>query len=161
MFTVGSVTPYPRSRNGKKKRLRRGSTQQCDLPISTGGEAFKTGDRAPRSGSTSYQPPREKVCSRLGAPPRPGRVCGFCSLSSVYSQPGSEKGNYWFATATNCSSVSANRIMELLAHNQNRNKLLQPRAPVFDGNPIEYRTFFRAFKNLVESRTFSGTDRLY
>ena len=37
------------------------------------------------------------------------------------------------------------RIMELLAHNQNRNKLPQPRVPVFDGNPIEYRTFVRAF----------------
>ena len=54
-----------------------------------------------------------------------------------------------------------NRIMELLAHNQNRNKLPQPRVPVFDGNPIEYRTFVRAFENLVESRTFSSTDRLY
>ena len=37
------------------------------------------------------------------------------------------------------------RIMELPAHNQNRNKLPQPRVPVFDGNPIEYRTFVRAF----------------
>lgn len=52
-------------------------------------------------------------------------------------------------------------MMELLAHNQNRNKLPQPRVPVFDGNPIEYRTFVRAFENLVESRTFSSTDRLY
>ena len=44
----------------------------------------------------------------------PGRVSGFCSesllpvgLSSVYSQQGSEKGNDWFAAATDCSSVSA------------------------------------------------------
>ena len=54
-----------------------------------------------------------------------------------------------------------NRIMELLAHNQNRSKLPQPRVPVFDGNPIEYRTFVRAFESLVESRTLSSTDRLY
>ena len=47
-----------------------------------------------------------------------------------------------------------NRIMELLAHNQNRNKLPQPRVPVFGGNPTEYRTFVRDFENLVESRTF-------
>ena len=53
------------------------------------------------------------------------------------------------------------RIMELPAHNQNRNKLPQPRVPVFDGNPFEYRTFVRAFENLVESRTFGSTDRLY
>jgi len=54
-----------------------------------------------------------------------------------------------------------NRIMELLAHNQNRSKLPQPRVPVFDGNPIEYCTFVRAFESLVESRTLSSTDRLY
>ena len=32
---------------------------------------------------------------------------------------------------------------------------------MFDGNPIEYRIFFCAFENLVESRTFSSTDRFY
>ena len=54
-----------------------------------------------------------------------------------------------------------NRIVELLAHNQNRSKLPQPRVPVFDGNPMEYRTFVRALESLVESRTFCSTDRLY
>ena len=38
-----------------------------------------------------------------------------------------------------------NRIVELLAHSQNRNKLPQPRIPVFDGNPLEYRSFLREF----------------
>ena len=36
--------------------------------------------------------------------------------------------------------------MELLTHNQNRDKLLQSHVPVFDGNPIEYRTFVRPFE---------------
>ena len=54
-----------------------------------------------------------------------------------------------------------NRIVELLAHNQNTNKLPQPRIPVFDGNPMEYRSFVRAFESLIESRTFNNTDRLY
>ena len=49
-----------------------------------------------------------------------------------------------------------NRIM--IAHNQNRKKLPQLRVPAFDGNPIEYHTFVRAFEYLVESRTFSSTD---
>ena len=51
--------------------------------------------------------------------------------------------------------------MELLAQNQNRSSLPQPRVSVFDGNPIEYRTFVRAFESLIESRTYSSTDRLY
>ena len=54
-----------------------------------------------------------------------------------------------------------NRIVEMLAHNQNRSKLPQPRVPVFDGNPMEYRTFISAFESLVETRTFSSSDRLY
>lgn len=49
--------------------------------------------------------------------------------------------------------VQQNRIVELLAMNQNKSRLPQPRVPVFDGNPIEYRSFIRAFENLIESRT--------
>ena len=47
-------------------------------------KAFKIEDRAPGSLSTCYQPPREKVYSRQGAPPRPGRFRGFCSLQPVW-----------------------------------------------------------------------------
>ena len=54
-----------------------------------------------------------------------------------------------------------NRIFEFLVHNQNRNKLPQPCIPVFDGNPLEYRSFIRAFESLIESRTFNNTDLLY
>ena len=49
----------------------------------------------------------------------------------------------------------------MLALNQNRSKLPQLRVPVFDGNLIGYRTFARAYENLIESRTSSSTDRLY
>ena len=44
---------------------------------------------------------------------------------------------------------------------KNKSKLPQPRVPKFDGNPVEYRTCARALKNLFESRTSSGTERLY
>ena len=54
-----------------------------------------------------------------------------------------------------------NRIVEILAQNQNRRKLPQPCVSVFDGNPMGYRTFISAFASLVEARTFSSTDRLY
>ena len=52
-------------------------------------------------------------------------------------------------------------ILELLAHNQYRNKLPQPRVSLFDRNPIEYRIFVRSFENLDESKTLSSTGRLY
>ena len=57
--------------------------------------------------------------------------------------------------------VQQNRIVELLAVNQNRSKLPQPHVPVFDGDPINYRTFIRAFESLIESRTVSSVDRMY
>ena len=61
----------------------------------------------------------------------------------------------------NALQLQHNRIVELLALNQNRSKLPQLSFPVFDGNPIGYRTFARANESLIESRTFSSTDRLY
>ena len=57
--------------------------------------------------------------------------------------------------------VQQNRIVELLAVNQNKSRLPQPRVPMFDGNPVEYRSFIQAFENLIESRTQSSTERLY
>jgi len=39
--------------------------------------------------------------------------------------------------------------------------LPQPEVPTFSGNPIEYWTFLRAFKNLNESKTSSQSTRLY
>ena len=49
----------------------------------------------------------------------------------------------------------------MMVHNQNRSKLPQPRVPVFDGNPMEYCSFIRAFDSVIESRTYSSSDRLY
>ena len=40
--------------------------------------------------------------------------------------------------------VQQNRIVELLAVNQNKSRLPQPRVPMFDGNPVEYRSFIQA-----------------
>lgn len=39
--------------------------------------------------------------------------------------------------------------------------LVQPELPVFDGNPIEYCSFIRAFESIVESRTANSSAKLY
>ena len=39
--------------------------------------------------------------------------------------------------------------------------LPKPEVPVFDGDPIEYQTFARAFENLIEANTDSDSSRLY
>ena len=51
--------------------------------------------------------------------------------------------------------------MEILAIYKKKSKLPPPRVPRFDGNPVEYCTFARAFKNLFDSRTSSCMERLY
>ena len=51
--------------------------------------------------------------------------------------------------------------VELLAVNQNKSRLPQPRVPMFNGNPVEYCSFIQAFENLIESRTQSSIERLY
>jgi len=57
--------------------------------------------------------------------------------------------------------VQQNRIVVLLAVNQNKNKLPQPRVPICDGNLVDYRSFIRAYENLIESHTLGATENLY
>ena len=54
-----------------------------------------------------------------------------------------------------------NTIMEMLVTQQRKSSLPHPRVPVFDGNPIEYGPFVRAFENIIESKTSSSSERLY
>ena len=57
--------------------------------------------------------------------------------------------------------IQQNRIVEMLAANQNKSRLPQPRVPIFYGNPFEYHTFVRSFESLIESRTSISTEGLY
>ena len=58
-----------------------------------------------------------------------------------------------------------NRRMEELIHKQQESTLAltlpEPEVPTFNGNPIEYWTFVRAFENLIERKTASESARLY
>ena len=68
---------------------------------------------------------------------------------------------YLIELQQNALQLQQKRIVELLTLNQNKSKLPQPRLPVFDGNPIKYRTFVRAFESWIESRISSSTDMLH
>ena len=48
-----------------------------------------------------------------------------------------------------------NHIMEMLATQQKKSNLPQQRIPIFDGDPIEYGAFLRAFEKVIESKTSS------
>lgn len=58
-----------------------------------------------------------------------------------------------------------NRRMEELIQKQQESKLAltlpEPEVPTFNGNPIEYWTFVRAFENLIERKMASENARLY
>ena len=51
--------------------------------------------------------------------------------------------------------------LERFILNANALMLPRPEVPVFDGDPIEYQTFVRAFENLMEANTDSDSARLY
>ena len=54
-----------------------------------------------------------------------------------------------------------NKIIEMLANQQRKSSLPQPRVPIFDGNPLEFGPFTRAFENIIESKTSNSSERLY
>ena len=54
-----------------------------------------------------------------------------------------------------------NNIVEMLVTQQKKSSLPSPRVPNFDGDPLEYGSFIRAFENIIESKTSSSSERLY
>ena len=54
-----------------------------------------------------------------------------------------------------------NKIVEMLATQQKKSNLPQQRVPIFDGGPMDYGAFVRAFENVIESKTLSSSERLY
>ena len=61
----------------------------------------------------------------------------------------------------NALQQQQNKIVEMLAAQQKKTNLPQQRVPIFDGDPMEYGAFVRAFQNIIESKTSSSSERLY
>ena len=53
------------------------------------------------------------------------------------------------------------RQQNMLATQQKKSSLPHPKVPIFDGSPMEYGLFIRAFENIIESKTSSSSERLY
>ena len=54
-----------------------------------------------------------------------------------------------------------NTIVEMLETQQKKSSLPHPKVPIFNGSPMEYGPFIRAFENIIESKTSSSRERLY
>ena len=54
-----------------------------------------------------------------------------------------------------------NRVMEEFVKQQQRNTPPRRRVPTFDGNPLEYCTFMRAFETVIEDKEPDYAGRLY
>ncbi|KAL6470524.1 hypothetical protein MHYP_G00216430 [Metynnis hypsauchen] len=52
-------------------------------------------------------------------------------------------------------------ITEVLAKNQQLLRLPQRDVPVFHGDPLEFRSFIKAFKHAIDARADSSADKLY
>lgn len=54
-----------------------------------------------------------------------------------------------------------NEITEMLGRQQQLSLLPVREIPIFDGNPLKYRAFIKAFEQIIESKTDNMQDRLY
>ena len=61
----------------------------------------------------------------------------------------------------NALQQQQNKIVEMLATQQKEINLSQQRDPIFDGDPMEYGAFVRAFQNIIESKTSNSRERFY
>lgn len=52
-------------------------------------------------------------------------------------------------------------ITELLARNQQKSRLPHRDVPLFHGDPLEFRSFLKAFDHTIDSRTDNDADKLY
>ncbi|KAI2661726.1 G2 and S phase-expressed protein 1 [Labeo rohita] len=72
------------------------------------------------------------------------------------------------SSCRNIDTVELQRVMqrqtditEMLAKSQRQSSLPQRDVPLFHGDPLEFRSFMKAFEHAVESRAASNTDKLY
>ena len=96
-------------------------------------------------------------------PPAINRVCGIQPIDPKIpvTSGGSFDDEIELQQRQSELQLQQTKIIEMLATNQNKSRLPQPLVPTFDGNPLEYRSFIRAFESLIEHRTSSSTERLY
>ena len=61
----------------------------------------------------------------------------------------------------NSLNIQQNEILKGFSLQQQKASLPSPRVPLFDGNPLEYHNFIRAFENIIETKVISNSERLY
>ena len=95
---------------------------------------------------------------RGNVPSKPEQIHDDRSVSSSSSQ-GSDKSG--LSDQAYQIFVQQNRVMEEVVKQQQRNSPPIGQVPVFDGNPLQYCTFIRAFDTVIEPRELDYAARLY
>ena len=89
---------------------------------------------------------------------KPKQIHDEKSVSSSPSQGSNESG---LSDQAYQILAQQNRVMEEFVKQQQRNSLPRRQVPVFDGNPLQYCTFIRAFDTVIEPREPDYAGRLY
>ena len=61
----------------------------------------------------------------------------------------------------NSLNIQQNEILKGFSEQQQKSNLPKPDVPVFDGDPMEYDNFMRAFEHIIETKVKSEVERLY
>ena len=64
-------------------------------------------------------------------------------------------------TQQNNLNQQQNEIMKGFSDQQRKSSLPTPQVPMFDGDPMEYDNFIRAFENIIETKVQRDVERLY
>ena len=64
-------------------------------------------------------------------------------------------------TQQNNLNQQQNEIMKGFSDQQRKSSLPTPQVPMFDGDPVEYDNFIRAFENIIETKVQRDVERLY
>ena len=93
-----------------------------------------------------------------GAKSTPEKIPDERSVSSSSSEDSGKSG---LSDQAYQILVQQNGVMEDFVKQQQRNTLLRRHVPVFDGKPLEYCTFIRAFETVIEAKEPDYAGRLY
>jgi len=89
---------------------------------------------------------------------KPSKVDDQASFASSSSSDSNISG---LSEQANQILVQQNRVMDEFVKQQQRNTLPRRHIPVFDGNPLEYCTFMRAFETVIKAKEPDSAGRLY
>ena len=113
--------------------------------------------------STKRQPPQKPPSVKESSSLRnhDQSVKESCKKNEIVSSSSSDSTKSDLSDQAHQILVQQNRVMKEFVNQQQKNTLPRRQVPVFDGDPLKYCTFMRAFETVIEANERDYAGRLY